>query len=101
METIKDILKQCTEELRIELANLKLLKGKNFKIFKDIFSIDGEPKIYFNSYNIVFTDTLLYDQLRPFLGQKSLIILIELFESNSHIWVHQYFNDQIFNDYLK
>lgn len=101
MEAIKEILSRCKEEIRVELAKLKLLKGKNLEEFKNVFNLEGDIEIYFNTYNIVFTDGHIYDQLKPYLGQNSLIIRLELSESNTNLWVHQYFNEQIFNDYLK
>lgn len=101
MGSIKEIIVQLKEEFRLELSNLKKLKGQNLIEFMDIFSIEGEPVIYFNAYNIIIIDILIHDQLRPFLKESSLVLEINMAQSNTHLWIYQYFNERILNDYLK
>ena len=101
MGSIKESLSLVKDGLQEELAKVKRLKGKPLKEFKNVFDIEEDIDVFFNDFNIIITELETYQLLAPYLGEDTLVMKIEIPEHNSYLWVHQYFNKRIFNDYLK
>lgn len=99
---IRKNLETLNECIKDSLQDIKLLKDEALKEFKDIFQIEEDNvEIYFNDYNIVLFDPIAHEAVKPYLKQDSLVLRLEIPEFDSHIWIYQYFNERIFNDYLK
>jgi sortase (surface protein transpeptidase) len=101
LRRVQDRLKLLNECVKDSLTELRELKDKNLEEFKDIFQIEGDIAIYFNEYNIVLIDHEAHEGVKPYLKESDLVIRLEIPEHEINIWVYQYFNERIFNDYLK
>ena len=91
-------LREC---INVSLSDIKKLKDSALDEFKDIFSIEDDVNIYFNEYNIVVFDPVAHDAIKPYLKADNLVLRLEIPEFDCNMWIYQYFNDRIFNDYLK
>ena len=100
LKKIKNHLVALKESIHDSLSDLKVLENEALAEFKDIFSIEEEVDIYFNEYNIVLIDKISHDSIAPYLKEKDLVLRLEIPEHEINLWVYQYFNERVFNDYL-
>lgn len=100
-KSLKEHLKNLSECFKESISGAKKLSGDSLEEFKDIFSLEGEPLIYFNEYNIIITQPSVNEALSLYLKKDELVVTVELKELEMSIWVYSYYNQRIFNDYLK
>lgn len=101
MDRVREALGHIKSAINIELKGLKKLRGSKLDTFIDVFNLPPDIELYYNTYNILFIDSELHDNLKSYFKRDSLVFSIEIPDHNTRIWVYQYFNDQIFESYLE
>lgn len=97
---IKDSLNQLQESLKLELEGMKKLKGKRFERFKEVFDIQDADEIYYNEYNIIIVDEDLHERVSHYFKQGTNVLKIEIPAHGTFVYVYEYINDQLFENYL-
>jgi hypothetical protein len=100
IKKLKNHLIALNESLKDGLAGIRPLQGKALEEFKDVFDIQDDVDIFFNDYNIVLIDPISFEAIKPYIKEESLALKLEIPEHDNYIWIYQYFNERIFNDYL-
>ena len=79
----------------------KPLTGDVLKNFMEMFGIgDTIEGVFYNEYNIIFTDKKTYDSIRFLIPQHETIVTIEMPEYNESFFVVRYFQDTVLNEVL-
>jgi len=96
----KDILNILKDTINSEVKSVKRLEGDKLKRFAEIFNVSENAEIFFNDYNIVITDIGTHEILSTFIDSKNSILELKMTHSNSYLWIYEYLNDQLFENYL-
>lgn len=100
MDGLKQALKALKTGISEEIQALEKLTGKRLLEFAGIFNVPETSEIYFNKFNMIIISPELNEILGSYFKKKDLILRFEFPEYNANIWVYQYFNDQLFSNYL-
>jgi hypothetical protein len=98
---LKERLSTLSDCVKDSVSGIKQLKGDALDTFKNIFNIESDVTIYFSEYNVVVMDTITHQAILPYIKSENLVLKVEMPEFDSYLWVYQYFNERVFNDYLK
>ena len=84
-----------------ECTPLKKLEGKVLENFKNMFGFEDDIEgVYYNEYNLAFTNREAFDSIKYLVPQHELLISVEMPEFNEHFYVIRYFQDTILNELL-
>jgi hypothetical protein len=99
---MEEIIRGYLESAIAECSDAKLLAGDNLAKFCELFGIDSEDigDIYYNKFNIIFTDKNTYDRLKYYMPQNDLFMMFESEEYNSSFYVMRYYNDYALKEAL-
>ena len=97
---LKESLKHIQDGIKSELKKAIKLEGEKLQNFVNIFNVAEDSKVYFNRYNLIFTEEETYDELKPFLKDENLILKIQIKSFNSNLWVYEIINDPLFDQFL-
>ena len=94
-------LKNIFNCIKQECMGAKPLTGDVLKNFREMFGIgDDIEGVFYNEYNIIFTDKQTYESIRYLIPNHETIASIEISEYNENFYIVRYFQDAVLNEVL-
>lgn len=86
---VKKVVKGVIESFDLETDNLKLVKGKQLKRFREIYNLGefGEIEVYHNNATVVITDKELWEKINFTVNEDEIIAKVEVQEYGHYLYV--------------